>query len=131
MTFKSRLLSSLRKISSSESHDDKKIATFDGELQSDDGLNLDQQPASISDIKQLLETAYLERLGAEDRAIKEAQKRIEAESIARVTAEARARAEANARIAAETRIQAEAVATEQARTKAKSEALAAKEANAR
>ena len=132
MTFKSRLFSSLRKNSSSPeySHDDA-IGLLDNELPADDMSDSDQQSLLTSGIKQQLETAYHERLIAEDQAIKEAHKRIEAENIARVTAEARARAEANARMAADTRIQTEALATEQARNKARAEALAIKEADAR
>lgn len=92
MTFKSRLLSSLRKFSSSPEvqHDEEIVAPAD-ESQFNNTSNSAQQFASRDEIKQLLDTAYRERLSAEDRAIKEAHKRIEAENIAKVTAEARIR----------------------------------------
>ena len=92
MTFKSRLLSSLRKFSSSSEapHDEEIVAPAD-ESQLNNASNSVQQFASSDEIKQLLDTAYRERLSAEDRAIKEAHKRIEAENIAKVTAEARIR----------------------------------------
>ena len=134
MTFKTRLLDSLRKISASDSDLTEQEAA---DIQNDhaqpdensqDTLTYDQHIHITKDTQREFEDTRHERLNLEDQTIKEARQRIEAENKARVAAEARARVEAIARATAENRIQAEAEATEQARMRAKAEALAEKEA---
>ena len=108
MTFKSRLIKSLRKISSlpeTQSSTDTDTPVVDSELTN--LFNSNRRAPSLTDLQQQYEATNKAHLNAEDHAIKEAQKRIEAETGALVAAEARARAEANARIAAEEKIKAE------------------------